>query len=293
MKTSALLLALGFLSATCGEMLMPTVTNVEFVGLDSFSNGRYHGRGRASIRNHGVVSIASKKVEFELYYGGRVVTTGSAQENFTLKGNSETVVPVRFAILIDSLVPGIDEILSKDSVEFDTHMRGSFTALDFNLEHKQKIKLPVRSMINGLVAEKAKNAVKIRNPSLQRVTVESTTIGFEVGFSNGFPFELRIDSIDFSVYSRREMKDKVGSWNIDKGFVLPSTRDTVLRSELLIDNSRAFSSILDRLSTRKMDFYVFGHITMEYERRHFKVPVMQHLILNPLTGEIHTVQDQP
>ncbi len=282
---------LGVVSFTCTEIKTPVVTNVKFVGLDSFVNGKYYCRGTVNILNPGAIQISSKNIVFDLFYKGKIVTTGEAQEDFVLKPDKEVTVPVKFAILVDSLLVDANEILSKDTVEFNSLVKGNFTVLNFKLEHEQKVKIPLSSIINGLASQKAKEGFKIKNPTVKKIGIETTTINLDVALKNDFPIDLLIEKIDFSVYTKKDEKNKVSSWVVDKKFNIPSLKDTVITTDLIIDNSQAVSNILERLASRKLDFYVVGSVIINYKNNPIKIPVRQHLEVNPLTGEITIVED--
>lgn len=282
---------LGIISFTCTEIKTPVVTGVKFVALDSFVNGKYYCTGTVNVLNPGAIQISSKNVVFDLFYKKKIVTTGEAQENFVLKPDKEVTVPVKFAILVDSLLDNANEILSKDTVEFNSVVKGNFTVLNFKLEHEQTVKIPVSSIINGLASQKAKEGFKIKNPKVKKIGIETTTITMDVAIKNDFPIDLFIQNLDFSVYAKKDEKNKVSNWGVDKKFSIPAMKDTLIQSEVIIDNSLAISNIFERLASKKLDFYVVGTVTLSYKNNPIKIPVRQHLEINPLTGEITIVED--
>jgi LEA14-like dessication related protein len=290
MKILVGLVIVGSTIYTCATFKVPEVTGVQLSGMDSLKGNKYYGRGVVKIKNTNSIQISSKNVSFDLFYKNRLITTGESQENFTLKSNDVTPVPVSFAVLIDSLVEYANEILKLDSVEMNSQVKGSFTAFNFQIEHKQKIKLSSKEIINGLVENSAKNSFKLTNPKVKNLKLESTELTINLELKNTFPFDLIIEKADFNVYMNENEKNKVSNWGLSNKIKLEPKKDTLINTSIIVNNLEAGVGMLEKLMSKKLDFYISGTVSIDFKGNIINIPIRQHLALNPLTGEISTIE---
>lgn len=87
-----------------------------------------------------------------------------------------------------------------------SQVKGSFTSFNFQIEHKQKIKLSTKEIINGLVENSAKNSFKLANSKVKSIKLESTELTTNLELKNTFPFDLIIENADFNVYMEKNEK---------------------------------------------------------------------------------------
>ncbi|MBM3431831.1 MAG: LEA type 2 family protein [Bacteroidetes bacterium] len=276
---------------TCGGIKVPEVTGIELTGMDSFADGKFYGQGIVTIKNNNSIQIASKNVEFDLFYRNKQVSSGETQENFVLKGKQATRVPVRFAIMVDSLLEYANEILGKDTVEFNSKVTGNFTALSFKISHKQVIKLPTKTLISGLVGQLAQEGVKISNPGVEKFTLQKTTLTFDLNVKNTLPFDLVITECHFDVLNKEDATNSSGEWELTDVVTIPPDTDTLINSKAVVNNFQAATDILGNVMKRKLDFYIDGYAMIDYKGSSIKIPLKQHLVFNPLTGEIRVQED--
>jgi LEA14-like dessication related protein len=259
--------------------------------MDSLINDQYYGRGTVKIKNSNTVSITSKFMKFNLFYKNKLITNGESQDNFTLNSREITSVPVRFTILIDSILRYANEIFSQDTIELNSHVKGNFTALNFQLEHKQAIKLSSKEIINGLIASSAKNSFKLLNPKVKTIKLESTELSVDFALKNTFPFDLDIDKADFNVYLKENGKSKVSDWELENKIKLKTNTDTLIKTNILINNIQTGTGMLEKLISKKLDFYLIGTVGINFKNELIKLPIRLHLALNPISGEISSIEE--
>jgi hypothetical protein len=276
---------------TCATFKIPQVISVSLIGMDSLINDQYYGRGTVKIKNSNTVSITSKFMKFNLFYKNKLITNGESQDNFTLNSREITSVPVRFTILIDSILRYANEIFSQDTIELNSHVKGNFTALNFQLEHKQAIKLSSKEIINGLIASSAKNSFKLLNPKVKTIKLESTELSVDFALKNTFPFDLDIDKADFNVYLKENGKSKVSDWELENKIKLKTNTDTLIKTNILINNIQTGTGMLEKLISKKLDFYLIGTVGINFKNELIKLPIRLHLALNPISGEISSIEE--
>lgn len=276
---------------TCAKFKIPHVISVSLIGMDSLINDQYYGRGTVKIKNSNTVNITSKFIKFDLFYKNKLITNGESQDKFTLSSRETTSVPVRFTILIDSILGYANEIFSQDSIELNSHIKGNFTALNFQLEHKQAIKIASKEIIDGLIASSAKNSFNLSNPKVKIIKLESTEISVDLTLNNRFPFDLNIEEVEFKVFMKEDGKNKVSDWKLQDKIKLKSDRDTLIKSNILINNIQAGAGMLEKLMSKKIDFFLIGTVVIKFKNKLIKLPLRFHLALNPITGEISTIEE--
>lgn len=269
----------------------PQVTNIKISRIDSFADNKYYGSGSVKILNSTYLKLSAKNVKFDLYYKDRIISSGQSQQDFLLKSKNETDVPVRFVVLIDSLIEFANEILNQDSVELTSEVRGNFTALNFKLEHKEKIKISAKEITNGIISATAKNSFKLKDPIIKNIKFEKTELGITLVLKNNFPFELIIDKANFDVFLKSNSSAKVSDWELPNRLMLPSGSDTSISSMISINNMRAGSGLFEKMLSRRLDFYISGFVAVNYDGNILNIPVKQHLGLNPFSGEVEVIED--
>jgi LEA14-like dessication related protein len=290
MKILLSAILLGGAIYTFFSVKFPQVKDVKFTRVDSFANNKYYGTGIVKISNTNSLQVACKNVSFDLFYKKQLISVGVSQQDFTLKDKDDTDVPVSFIILVDSLLDYANEILEQDSVEVLSEVRGNFTALNFKMEHKQKIQFPTKEITNGLVSAVAKNSFKLKDPKVKSLNFETTQLGVTLLLKNSFPVDLNIEKAEFDVFMRANKKDKISEWGQPNKLIIPSGKDTALSTTLIIDNMRAGSGMLEKMLSKKLDFFIVGTVTVSYNGTNLAVPVELHLGLNPLTGDIIVIE---
>ena len=276
---------------TCAKFKIPHVISVSLIRMDSLINDQYYGRGTVKIKNSNTVNITSKFIKFDLFYKNKLITNGESQDKFTLSIRETTSVPVRFTILIDSILGYANEIFCQDSIELNSHIKGNFTALNFQLEHKQAIKIASKEIIDGLIASSAKNSFNLSNPKVKIIKLESTEISIDLTLNNRFPFDLNIEEVEFKVFMKEDGKNKVSDWKLQDKIKLKSDRDTLIKSNILINNIQAGAGMLEKLMSKKIDFFLIGTVVIKFKNKLIKLPLRFHLALNPITGEISTIEE--
>lgn len=89
---------------------------------------------------------------------------------------------------------------------------------------------------------------------------------------------------------RKTKKNKVSDWGLSNKIKLEPNKDTVINTIIIVNNLQAGFGMLEKLMGKKLDFYISGTVSIDFKGNTINIPIRQHLALNPLTGEISTIE---
>jgi hypothetical protein len=122
---------------------------VEEWDVDDISFTSAKGTCRARVFNPSWYSVNCKSLEFQLFYNDKEVGKAVLKEPTELSGNEETFLPLSFEFNFSNFGRAEITDLFKDSVEFQTVLKGTATWLNFSFEEKGKINLSVKNWIKS------------------------------------------------------------------------------------------------------------------------------------------------
>lgn len=291
MRIAVSLMIIGVLAIPIALIKKPSVTGVESVSIDSAYQGNYFGKAMVLVKNPNGIKISARDLSFTLSYKEKKVANGQMTEDIVLKGKETTGIPVIFTLYTDSLAPYFNELLHADSIELFSLVKGRFTDLRFKMEHSQLIKLPTKSIINGLIQSGASQGIRLSNPRPKKFGLETTEFTTDLHLTNNFSFELAIERAHFSVYSDKALKNEVSVWQLDQPLIIPPHGDTTITAPVKLNNLEMALGALNKLFEQNMDFYVSGTVSIMLNKNVAEIPLTQHLKLDPLKGEIKKIND--
>jgi hypothetical protein len=86
-------------------------------------------------------------------------------------------------------------------------------------------------------------------------------------------------------------KSKVSDWELENKIKLKTNTDTLIKTNILINNIQTGTGMLEKLISKKLDFYLIGTVGINFKNELIKLPIRLHLALNPISGEISSIEE--
>ena len=212
MRSLQLLSVLAFLCcvtmASCQLVKVPICEGIDTFKLDGFSEGKISGAGVVSIRNENWFSFTGDSLVMEIFYNRSMIGLGRGTREIEFAKKSSVQLPLNVEIYADSLKDELKTMLHRDSMDVQIVISGRFSRLGILQTAEVNTRIPIKPLINSMLSQSISNeAMNIGQMRILQTDFNTTTIGFNVEYSNQLPFDLNLKKLDFGFYSDREFTD--------------------------------------------------------------------------------------
>ena len=300
MRSLQLLSVLAFLCcvtmASCQLVKVPICEGIDTFKLDGFSEGKISGAGVVSIRNENWFSFTGDSLVMEIFYNRSMIGLGRGTREIEFAKKSSVQLPLNVEIYADSLKDELKTMLHRDSMDVQIVISGRFSRLGILQTAEVNTRIPIKPLINSMLSQSISNeAMNIGQMRILQTDFNTTTIGFNVEYSNQLPFDLNLKKLDFGFYSDREFTDEIGRWNKEINTEILQADTTTISGEVNLSNMKAARSGLLKVMTGGstwVDYYMHGIAYVEIDTYSIEVPATVHFEMDIITRSIRILPEK-
>lgn len=291
MRSLQLLSVLAFLCcvtmASCQLVKVPICEGIDTFKLDGFSEGKISGAGVVSIRNENWFSFTGDSLVMEIFYNRSMIGLGRGTREIEFAKKSSVQLPLNVEIYADSLKDELKTMLHRDSMDVQISISGQFSRLGIAKTAEVNARIPIKPLVNSLLAQSLSDeAMQIDQMRILQTDFNTTTIGFDVQYSNQMPFDMKLKKFDFGFYSDQKFTDEIGRWNKEINVAIQKADTTAIQGEVNLSNMKAARSGLLKVMTGGsswVDYYMKGVAHVEIDDYTIEVPVIIHFEMDIIT----------
>jgi hypothetical protein len=273
--------------ASCQLVKVPICEGIDTFKLDGFSEGKISGAGVVSIRNENWFSFTGDSLVMEIFYNRSMIGLGRGTREIEFAKKSSVQLPLNVEIYADSLKDELKTMLHRDSMDVQIVISGRFSRLGILQTAEVNTRIPIKPLINSMLSQSISNeAMHIGQMRILQTDFNTTTIGFNVEYSNQLPFDLNLKKLDFGFYSDREFTDEIGRWNKEINAEILQADTTTISGEVNLSNMKAARSGLMKVMTGGstwVDYYMHGIAYAEIDTYSIEVPATVHFEMDIIT----------
>jgi hypothetical protein len=282
--------------ASCQLVKVPICEGIDTFKLDGFSEGKISGAGVVSIRNENWFSFTGDSLVMEIFYNRSMIGLGRGTREIEFAKKSSVQLPLNVEIYADSLKDELKTMLHRDSMDVQIVISGRFSRLGILQTAEVNTRIPIKPLINSMLSQSISNeAMNIGQMRILQTDFNTTTIGFNVEYSNQLPFDLNLKKLDFGFYSDREFTDEIGRWNKEINTEILQADTTTISGEVNLSNMKAARSGLLKVMTGGstwVDYYMHGIAYVEIDTYSIEVPATVHFEMDIITRSIRILPEK-
>ena len=280
-----------------GFILAQTIKNPEFKKINtfevhSFENGVFKASINLGIYNSNWFSIKGKEIDFEMVYKNHLIAKGSSYEPVTFHRKTISELPVELDFYPDSLNNDLKEILLTDSLLIEVHLSGKFTFFGFKSTKTFSTWLKTEDLVKSLVAQSmGKDGLKLKKVKLLKVELQKSVFKVDFNLKNTLDVPIELKNFHYSIYADKNQGNIVADWDNSINKEIKTNQVELIEGEVVVNNLTSALSGLTKILNGKIDYYLSGYALIALKGREIKIPIEQHLLVNPLTQKITIIED--
>lgn len=282
--------------ASCQLVKVPVCEGIDTFSVDGFKGGVITGSGVVSIRNNNWYSFSGDSLVMKIFYNRTMIGLGNGTREVEFKHNSSSQLPLNVELYADSLKEELNTLLHRDSMDVQIVISGRFSRLGILQTAEVNTRIPIKPLINSMLSQSLSNeAMNIGQMRILQTDFNTTTIGFNVEYSNQLPFDLNLKKLDFGFYSDREFTDEIGRWNKEINAEILQADTTTISGEVNLSNMKAARSGLMKVMTGGstwVDYYMHGIAYVEIDTYSIEVPATVHFEMDIITRSIRILPEK-
>jgi LEA14-like dessication related protein len=278
-------LVFGFI--TSQTIKYPQFEKLNSFNLNSLENGSLKADVSILVRNDNWFSFNTKELKLQICYREKIIAVGTSLESQKFNKKSSFNLPVSLNFYLDSLGEDFRDILSKDSILLDVKVNGKFTFLNVNSSAGIQSWIKTNDIVDAIVQKTmGEEGISLESTKIIDLGINNTDIQLNTKIKNKFPFELKIVNLNYSVYADEAKTLKIAKSDVNINKIVLKNSEEIISTIVQINNLEASISGISKIFGRKVDYFINGYALVEIDNKELKIPVEQHIILNPFTKTI-------
>jgi hypothetical protein len=255
------------------------------------SIGTFDAEAIIEVRCDNWFSFSGKNIEFNMYYGDSLVSSGQIPEEITFKSGSLIELPMKCNFDPSVFGEDLETILFKDTVIFKGVIQGDFTMFNVASSKEMEVKLPMSEMAGSIVSSAmSESPIVMDSLSIESVSLSRTKVSNIFVFENSMQIDYTINDIEFSVYSDSEEENKVSEGLYEINQIVKVGEKVNARGSIEIDNVTSVLSGLNKMRKGDLVYYLSGIAHVKISDYKVQVPISQKFKINPISRKIEMIK---
>ena len=270
----------------------PTFERVKsFQILNLNDDGTFNAEAIIEIKCDNWFSFSGKDIDFKMYYGDSLVSSGKIPEEVTFKKNTTLDLPMNCNFNPAVFGDDLETLLLKDTVVFKASIKGKFTSLRVNSSREMELKMPMSELASSIISSSLSDeSIEIDSLSIESISFSRTRIKNVFILKNTLKVDYEVESIDFDVFSDDEYKNKVSTGFYEVNQLIKAGDTGVASGSIDVNNLSSMGSGFDKLRKREFIYYISGIANIKISDYFIKVPIKQKFRLNPINQQIEIIK---
>jgi LEA14-like dessication related protein len=274
------------LCVTFSSCQKPRVEGIDSIQINGMDDQGIQALVGVSIYNPKKTTLQCKNLKIKLFYKEVELANGICDEQTMLMASQSTTVPFKIKLSLEILEKFGDELLIQDSILVTGKFEGDFTL--FDLHKKEDINYWLKSKdVMDMIYEKFidKDGINI-SKKIKRIDLSTVDIDLKIKISNTLSFPITIKDLYLKIFKDSYLKNEIGNCKEKNEANLAKDSSTIIQAELKLSTVGAITSL-----TTFFHYYLKGYLTVEVNKFYLKVPVIQHIKVNPISQEVEIIKD--
>ncbi|MDC1203717.1 hypothetical protein N8017_05080 [Crocinitomicaceae bacterium] len=254
-------------------------------------NGTFAAEAIIEVKCDNWFSFTGREIEFNMYYGDSLVSTGKIEKEISFKKNTIVELPMNCNFRPSVFGNDLETLLFKDTVTFNAEIKGKFTLLNVSSSKDMEVKMPMSELAGSIVsAAMSDKSIDVDSLTIESVSLTKTKIGNVFVFENSMSIDYTVKTIEFSVFADEELENEISTGNYEVNQLIKSGDSAFAKGSIVIDNISSLRSGFDKLRKRELIYYLSGIAFIEIGGHQIQVPVEQKFLFNPLNQKIEIIK---
>ena len=255
------------------------------------SKGNFDAEALIEVKCDNWFSFSGRNVEFNMYYGNDLVSSGQIPNEITFKSGSFLELPIKCVFDPSVFGGNLEKILFKDTVIFRGLIQGEFTMFNFFSSKEMEIKLPMSEIAGSIVSSAmSESPIFMDSLSIQSVSLNRTKISNIFVFENSMEIDYTINDIEFSVYSDSDEENKVSEGRYEVNQLVKVGEKVNARGSVEINNLTSVLSGLNKMRSGDLVYYLSGIAHVKIADYKIQVPISEKFRINPISRKIEIIK---
>jgi hypothetical protein len=136
-----------------------------------------------------------------------------------------------------------------------------------------------------------KDGLQLKKVKLLKVELQESVFKVDFNLTNTLAVPIELKNFHYSIYAEKNQQKKVANWDNSINKEIKSNQVELIEGEVVVDNLTSALSGLSKVLNGKIDYYLVGYALIALKGREIKIPIEQHLLVNPLTQKITVIDD--
>jgi hypothetical protein len=121
---------------------------------------------------------------------------------------------------------------------------------------------------------------------IKSITPSTIRIDLKMIVTNTLSIPMTVKDLNLKIYKDRYFKNDIGICQEKNETKLGKDSSAVIQAELKLSTLGAITSV-----TTFFHYYLKGYLTVEINKASLKVPIIQHIKVNPFTQDVEIIKD--
>jgi len=267
-------------------ILVGCIENPQFVGIRNFeiigaTDTNILSKVSVEVFNPNKTDLYIDSFAYNAFINKQIVGRGTSITHFLLISNSNSVFDNNISINLKDLTSVFEYINLQDTIKVDFEVFAKFSKLKIGVKEKMSVSILKKDLLKYLLNPEAlKDAYKIKNVSLESITMEQTIFNVVIELKNPFPLSYTLKEYNIDFYNN-EMKDKkIGDCKDTIANIIKSNEKLDLKMQVKIENSNAITSLFGNVIKQDFSFYLSGKMKVIFNDNEFEIPINQKVSKN-------------
>ena len=203
-----------------------------------------------------------------------------------LKARQSTTVPFDINFSLEILDKFGDELLMQDSILVSGKFEGDFTMFDLHKKEDIEYWMKTKDIMDKIYEKFLGNDGLDISNKIKSITPSTIRIDLKMIVTNTLSIPMTVKDLNLKIYKDRYFKNDIGICQEKNETKLEKDSSAVIQAELKLSTLGAITSV-----TTFFHYYLKGYLTVEINKASLKVPIIQHIKVNPFTQDVEIIKD--
>ena len=274
------------LCITFSSCQKPRIEGIDSIQINGMDDQGIQAMVGVRIYNPKQSSFQCENLKIKLYYKEVELANGNSDEKTMLKASHSTTVPFDIKFPLEILEKFGDELLMQDSILVTGMFEGDFTLFDVHKKEDIKYWLKSKDVLDKIYEKFIdKDGFNI-SKKIKRIDISTVDIDLKIKVYNTLSFPVTIKDLNLKIFKDSYFKNEIGICNEKNEANLAKDSSTIIQARLKLSTMGAITSL-----TTFFHYYLKGYLTVKINKFSLKIPVIQHIKVNPISQEVEIIKD--
>jgi len=285
-KQFSLLLLFFVFSISFSSCQKPRVEGIDSIQIKGMDDDGIQALVDVRIYNPKHASFQCKNLKIKLFYKEVELADGTSDEKVMLKARQSTTVPFDINFSLEILDKFGDELLMQDLILVSGKFEGDFTMFDLHKKEDIEYWMKTKDIMDKIYEKFLGNDGLDISNKIKSITPSTIRIDLKMIVTNTLSIPMTVKDLNLKIYKDRYFKNDIGICQEKNETKLEKDSSAVIQAELKLSTLGAITSV-----TTFFHYYLKGYLTVEINKASLKVPIIQHIKVNPFTQDVEIIKD--